>query len=151
MKRLTQKFGLYAASTLAFVAVLFLNIEKNDQGEWTVGTKVSYAQGGGESGERTERTYAYALIAPNQSSIDMRFNGGQRVSGTATNDGLFGVTLNWKRHIVSDQTIFSGILLPTQGTSMVDGILAVEPFYYKYSASTASSVSLISFVYHTKY
>lgn len=144
-----KKVGTILLATALFSSTFLLYAENDEEGTWSA--KPTLVLTGGSEDERTERTYTFALIAPNQTSIDMRFNGGQRVDGTAKNNGMFGATLNWKRHIVSDQTIFAGILLPSNSTSMEDGILAEEPYYYKYSASTASSVSNISFVYKTKY
>lgn len=63
MEKLTQKFGLYTVATLAFITVLFINIQENTEGEWTIGVPSSIAQTGGENGNGENCLHIYESIS----------------------------------------------------------------------------------------
>lgn len=151
MKKLTKTIGGGVIGMGLFLFTFFLHAESDENSFITSSLVPTAILSGGSEDERTERIYSFSLLAPNQSSIQMNFVGGQRVEASAVNNGLFGATLNWQRNFVTDMTIFAGILLPTQRTYFTDGIFGEEPLFYRYSASTASDVSHLSFRYNTKY
>lgn len=72
MKKLAQRFGLYTVAVLVFTSVLFLNIEKNDKDEWTVGIPSSFAQTGGESEYGENCLHIYEFISEGMGVMPMQ-------------------------------------------------------------------------------
>lgn len=70
MNKKLQKISMVVAAIVLFLGVLFLNVEKNEQGRWEVGTISAFAEGGESDDDKMFARNEVLIIRKNEVTYD---------------------------------------------------------------------------------